>query len=505
MEEETRVLRANAGIFVGRSVFSTLQWSFARSESAIYFSEERAPVDQTPNQTPGTPGTPENAPEPIPFDPAAPHHTTPKVRAIQGFPVKQGEQVMLGLTDPRKIASRVVFTSPAVQHLLPLLNGTRKIDAIVDEIGRGLTREMVETLVSQLDGAGLLEGPNFEKLYQEMKDEFDGSNILPPAATAMFADALVMQELGDGATPAQKKKKGGEKLGESFDAWIEQSLKSVDDPSLNKLPRAIFAPHLDYPRGWHNYSQIYGRLRVVDRPARIVILGTNHFGMGSGVVGCDKGYETPIGTCPLDEDFLALLKQNLGEENTGKLFENRYDHEREHSIELHIPWIQHIFGPDESGNHVPVFSALVHDPVRNNGESYDGNGLALEPFLSALREAIEAVGGTTLIVSSADLSHIGKAFGDDQPLLGEDPQAEVFRNKAVAQDQELLELVRNRKADDLIASMAWQQNPTRWCSTGNIVAAMKLTDPDEVEILHYAAAIDPQGLSMVSSCAGVMR
>ena len=55
------------------------------------------------------------------------------------------------------------------------------------------------------------------------------------------------------------------------------------------------------------------------------------------------------------------------------------------------------------------------------------------------------------------------------------------------------------------ASMAWQQNPTRWCSTGNIVAALLVTQPDEVEIVNYAAAMDQQGMGMVSSVAGVLR
>jgi len=53
--------------------------------------------------------------------------------------------------------------------------------------------------------------------------------------------------------------------------------------------------------------------------------------------------------------------------------------------------------------------------------------------------------------------------------------------------------------------MAWQQNPTRWCSIGNMTAAMKAVEAESVHLLKYAAALDPQGLSMVSSCAMVMR
>ena len=52
------------------------------------------------------------------------------------------------------------------------------------------------------------------------------------------------------------------------------------------------------------------------------------------------------------------------------------------------------------------------------------------------------------------------------------------------------------KPDDLIASMAWQQNPTRWCSTGNLIAALKITNPERVEMLNYSAAVDNSGADL---------
>jgi predicted class III extradiol MEMO1 family dioxygenase len=286
-----------------------------------------------------------------------------------------------------------------------------------------------------------------------------------------------------------------------MDKWIDESLKNADTPSLETLPAGIIAPHLDYVRGWMNYAHIYGRMRVVDRPDRVIILGTNHFGMSTGVCGCDKGYETPLGTCQLDAQLLESLGNALGQEESQKMLANRFDHENEHSIELHIPWIQHVFGKDDAGNYPKVFAALIHDPTVNNGESYDGNGLALDPFVEALKSAIDTVGGKTLIVSSADLSHVGPAFGDQQSLAGEEEQAVQFRSKVASHDQEMLKLIAEKKIDDLIGNMAWQQNPTRWCSIGNISAMMRTINPSQVDILNYAATMDPQGTAFVSSAS----
>lgn len=445
-------------------------------------------------------------PPPSPrFDPTSPHQQRPRLRPIRGFAAQgqgpDGQTVpILGLADARQISEKVVFTSPAVQAILPLMDGSRDLDQIVSQIGRGLTRPMMEQLVAQLDDAALLEGPTFEAVLRKSREEYDSSPVLPPAGTAQFSDLLVNNAYQGKATEEQLAAEGPKKLREIFDQWMAQTLAKAEDPSFDRLPRAIMAPHIDYGRGWMNYAAIYGRLRVCDRPDRVVILGTNHFGMGTGVVGCDKGYQTPLGTCDLDQEFATRMRMSLGD----KLFEHRFDHEREHSVELQIPWIQHIFGKDESGRYPRVFGALVHDPVPNNGESYDGQGIGLDAFVAGLKQAIEASPGKTLVISSADLSHCGPAFGDQHPLAGDDPQIVEIRNGILQHDMQMLEMVANNKPGDLIGAMAWQQNHTRWCSIGNIVATLRAVEPKEIKMLNYAAAIDQQGATMVSHASMAM-
>lgn len=450
------------------------------------------------------------APKPPAFDPAASHQQRPRLRPVRGFPAQtQQGQPMLGLADARQISDRIVYCAPVVQHLLPMLDGKRGLDDIVREVGKGLTRPVLEQLIAQLDDACLLEGPRFEALLAKTRADFDSSVNLPPAASAAFAEALVQQSVQQGGEPAPTSpddlaSRGAAKLRGIFDQWMDAALKDAPLKAYAALPKAIVAPHLDYARGWLNYAGAWGRMRGVSRPDRVVILGTNHFGMSTGVCGCDKGYETPLGVCPADLDLIAAVRRRLGDANAARLFENRYDHEREHSIELQIPWVQHVFGTDAAGNYPKVFAALVHDPVVNGGASYDGKGLDLDPFIDALTAALAEAPGRTLIVSSADLSHAGPAFGDQQPLAGESPEATAFRNKIVQHDRDMLNLYGSGKAEDMVASMGWQQNPTRWCSIGNMVAAMRLAQPSRVELLNYAAAMDPQGYTFVSNASVVM-
>jgi hypothetical protein len=68
----------------------------------------------------------------------------------------------------------------------------------------------------------------------------------------------------------------------------------------------------------------------------------------------------------------------------------------------------------------------------------------------------------------------------------------------------MLQLVASNKPAELVASMAWQQNPTRWCSVGNIVATLMAAQPQKIDLLNYMAALDEQGMTLVSSASMLM-
>ncbi|MEO0513121.1 MAG: AmmeMemoRadiSam system protein B, partial [Planctomycetota bacterium] len=318
-----------------------------------------------------------------PFDPEAPHHAKPKLRPVRGFGTQAAgtdgqKRPVLGLADSKQISDKIVFTQPAMQAVLPLLDGEQDLDSVVNQVGRGLTREMLEQLVSQLDHAGLIEGPSFDAMYEKLRSDFDGSDTLPPGQSAAFAEHLVMQRVaneagqralqaGQSQEEAQaaarsaaealsqevKKERSAGALRESFEGWMNQALGSADDPSYDVLPRAVFVPFSPYAQGWQNYAHVYGRLRVVDRPDRIVVLGPNHFGLSSGVCAVAKSFETPLGLSPVDTAMLEAVQGRLDGQMGGglgeALLEHQYDHEREHSIELQLPWLQHVFGGGESG------------------------------------------------------------------------------------------------------------------------------------------------------------
>lgn len=453
-------------------------------------------MDATPN--PGLNPSAQRPKQPQ-FDPNAPHQVRPKLRPIRGFPLNangpDGKPIqLLGLADARQISSEVVATAPAARQILPLFDGERSVDDILAQV-QGLPEDFLKPFVAQLDAAGLLFGPTFDKMAAKMREEFDSSSILPPASTAAIADQLAVQALGGEATDEQKAELGPKKLREMIDTWVEQALKDATPPAFEDLPKGVIAPHFDYGRGWINYAHTYGRLRGLTPPDRIVILGVNHFGEATGVCGCDKGFATPLGELEVDTALVEALRESVGE----TLFDHRYDHEREHSIELQLPWLQHLLIGD--GPAPKIFAALVHDPIVNDGASYDGNGVALDPFIEGLIEALDRLGGRTLIVGAVGLAHAGPAFGDQVQIAAQTDEAEQFRQKVIQTDRELLAHVAEQKLDELTTALAWQQNSNRWNATGALIAAIRVARPEKVTLLNYAGAGDQQGMSLTTSAS----
>lgn len=69
---------------------------------------------------------------------------------------------------------------------------------------------------------------------------------------------------------------------------------------------------------------------------RVIILGPNHTGLGKPISVWKKGFwKTPLGNAKIDEELSCELLNALGEN-----FDDRLGHQREHSIEVVLPFMQ---------------------------------------------------------------------------------------------------------------------------------------------------------------------
>jgi AmmeMemoRadiSam system protein B len=102
-------------------------------------------------------------------------------------------------------------------------------------------------------------------------------------------------------------------------------------------------------------------------------------------------------------------------------------------------------------------------------------------------------------VASADLSHAGPQFGDNEPVT------EEFLARIEASDRAALEVALTRNADDLFHQVQKGQNRTRICGLAAIYTMLSVTDAREAELLNYGQTTQPTGNLVVSFCSMVFR
>ncbi len=146
------------------------------------------------------------------------------------------------------------------------------------------------------------------------------------------------------------------------------------------VPKAIIAPHAGYVHSGAVAATAYARISpAAGQIKRVVLLGPSHRVPLRGLaLSSAEAYATPLGNIPLDRD----TEHHLLELPQVQIFDDAHQHE--HSLEVHLPFLQIILGD----------FTLV--PIVVGEASPD-----------EVADALEAVWGgpETLIVISSDLSH----------------------------------------------------------------------------------------------------
>ena len=387
------------------------------------------------------------------------HIRRPHLRPIQPKPVMKDGKPFVALRDPAMLVRQTLVVPAQTLPALQQFRGERSIAEIAAQLSGNLD-QFIE-LARRLDDAGLLWGPTFERIEDDLKERLRAQGAFPASAS---------KSMGDTEQACR----------EAIDQYFEQT----EDPELPGPVIGIVAPHLDYQRGWPNYAAAYYGLRGLDPPDRVVILGTNHMGLGDGAVMTEYGFDSPFGRCPPDKAVTDKLLARFGK----PLIIDQLDHLAEHSIQLHLPWIQYFFGD------VPLVAALIPDPLAPTID--DGQDRVTGPqLIAAVREVLDEVGGETVYVASSDLSHVGLQFGEPRPV-DEQRRIDVERH-----DRDMLANFLTSDPEAFLAGFQWNRNPTRWCSIGNMTAILELVRPDSVELIDYRQAFDEKGLALVSSAA----
>ncbi|MBN2563221.1 MAG: AmmeMemoRadiSam system protein B [Phycisphaerae bacterium] len=376
------------------------------------------------------------------------------------------------LTDPSGIAPGRLTLSSATMFVVSRMDGRHRPVDIQAEFmrrhGTLLFSDDLDGLVQQLDKARFLDGPSFKAHITELTRQY---------RDAPFRSLRDKDSLG---VPVSQ-------LGACLDSMLGDG-GGRDEHTAGRVV-GLIAPHLDYARGAPCYAAAYHGLADRTDATRFVILGANHFGCSTAVVGTRKDFETPFGVVPHDGEFM----RRLDDRTRADLCELEYDHVHEHSIELQVVLLKHVMGERP----FTVVPFLCPDPCGPTGTApRDDLGVDLKDFATALRAEIEADDTPTCVVAGADLSHVGAYFHDDHDLGADDLHA------LEAQDRQVLEHVENSDPELLRAHVARAENATNICSVGSIyVLSTVLKDRARPRLLAYHQAVIREVANCVTCAA----
>lgn len=164
-------------------------------------------------------------------------------------------------------------------------------------------------------------------------------------------------------------------------AEVEGCLHAADEPRPGeRAPKAIIAPHAGYIYSGPVAATAYARVAALrGKVTRVVLAGPAHrvYVRGAAVPGAER-FATPLGEVPVDAQALERLRRLPFVETSDRA------HALEHSLEVHLPFLQAILGDFRL---VPVVV-----------------GGASPAQMAQLLEEVWG-GDETLVVVSSDLSH----------------------------------------------------------------------------------------------------
>ena len=401
--------------------------------------------------------------------------TQPKVRPLISEWVTANGDMCLALRDPDELLAGTALIPAGLAPVLELCDGEHTLAAMQAALsvryGMSLPTATLESLISQLDEALILESERVQAARHAAREAYRNAPFRPPAlaGTSYPVDPDALTSMLDGFVAAV-----------------------APDPQDDQTAiRGILSPHIDYERGGPVYAHTWQDARHAAREADVVVIfGTDHAGSPGTLTPTRQDYATPWGTLPTDQGAVDRLEAAWGDES---LYDEELHHRREHSIELAAVWLHYI----RQGDPVALVPILCGSFLPfTAGDAHPQDRPQLSESIAALSDGLG--GKRVLVVAAADLAHMGPAFGDPQPL--DRQEKEVLKGF----DREMLNAMCHGDAEGFLELLRQSKDKQKVCGLPPIYAALQLLGPTTGRVLDYAQCPADGMAGSVVSVAGLI-
>ena len=171
-------------------------------------------------------------------------------------------------------------------------------------------------------------------------------------------------------------------LARQIDGFTNAATPAPAAASAKIAARGCVVPHAGYMYSGHVAGAVYAAIEI---PARCILLGPRHFPRGEAMAILTEGsFATPLGEAQIDSELARKLAYECP-----RLREDAVAHEREHSLEVQIPFLQRLTG---DFRFVPVVLATDRYP-------------AIEELGHAIARVVAAQKEPVLVIASSDMNH----------------------------------------------------------------------------------------------------
>lgn len=231
---------------------------------------------------------------------------------------------------------------------------------------------------------------------------------------------------------------------------LESFFSGIDVPQ-NKDLKACISPHAGYAFSGRCASYAFSNMPKADT---YVILGTSHEGHANSVSFAD--WKTPLGVLKNDLEFSRKLD----------IINNEAAHDREHSIEVQLPFLQFVH-PD--ARIVPIAVSDHKDVARK------------------IRKAGKDLGRKIIVIASSDFTHYG-------PMYNYVPFTDSVREKLYKLDKDAIDLILKLDTEGFLQYV--QRTGATICGKEPVAALLeycRLAEIGRGELLEYYTSGDVIG------------
>ena len=376
------------------------------------------------------------------------------------------------MRDPYRYSDAMLIIPPPLIECLRCFDGRQTdldLRALLVRITGDLqVGELEQHLIETFSAAGFLEDDTFAQMKAGREREFADAPKREPAHAG-------------GAYPLEI-------------AALQQTMARYMDGAAGRPDPSggligIAAPHVSPEGGWQSYRAAYQTLGPELKDRTFVILATSHYGAPEHFGLTRKPFVTPLGETATDT---ALVDRLVADGGPAVLMED-YCHSFEHTVELQVIFLQHIYGPDI--RILPILCGqYAHSLYRGGAPEADER---VRRFLEALGEMAAREGDRLFWILGIDMAHMGARYQDAFPAYADrGVMAEVAER-----DRQRIARVVESDSGGFWSLVQEKRDDLKWCGSAPLYTLLKALPGARGELLRYEQwNIDPQS---VVSFAGI--